>query len=266
MSKWNSQTPYKRVKVIEYGSGAKCNDAVYHWRELQHVGDNVYKDQEVENDYGEYECWIYLLYPECDVALKLSCWNIDRYSAEEVLEAVKREKLDTAEHFIQHLDDNVVSGRFIGNALIEFAKHLNPEKVPIYQKARLDFIAKREREEKEKQEKIRQQLKEKAQQQNDAMQKLIDNAISIIKNGGRLQNENIVLYDDNLEEHTYNIICYLAKQYGVSIPLKVKGWICNKLIWVEIKNNKVGEWFQRKSQCRTFDKYMEQLINAVVND
>ena len=61
------QTPYKRVKTISYGTGSKHNDPVYHWKELQQIGDSLYKDKEFDDKYNGKECCLYLMYAEADL-------------------------------------------------------------------------------------------------------------------------------------------------------------------------------------------------------
>ena len=215
------QTQYKRVKTISYGTGSKCNEPVYHWKDLQQVGGSLYKDKEFNSKYNGKECCLYLLYPEIDVIdqVQMNTWQ----TVETFIEQMKSNGFDTAEYFIQSLNNKVKDNQFIGNALIEFSRYFAPENELMYRKARQDYIDKREKKEQEYQKKCKQQRKEEAEKQNQETKMIIENAMMILKNGGNLGNDEITLYDDTYTAHTYNLICYLAEQYSIKIPLKVKG-------------------------------------------
>lgn len=258
------QTSYKRIKTISYGTGSKCNDPVYHWKQLQQLGGSLYKDKEFDNKYNGKECCLYLMYPEADVALKvdqviMSTWQ----TVEWFIERIDNAGWNTAEGFIKSLDNKVQNNEFISNADIEFSKYFAPEKESVYRKARQDYLDRKDREEQEYQQKREQQFKKKVEEQNQKSRTEIENALTIIKNGGMLTNKSITYYDDESKEHTYNLICYLAEKYGVNIPIKVKGWICNKLTSITFENGDIKQWMQYKSKCNTFSDYIRQIIKAV---
>jgi hypothetical protein len=255
------QTPYKRVKTISYGTGSKHNDPVYHWKELQQIGDSLYKDKEFDDKYNGKECCLYLMYAEADVALRVDQVIINTWQTVEWF--VEHNSLNTVEHFIESLDNKVQNNEFIPNADIEFSKHFVPEKEMGYRKARQDYIDRKDREEQEYQKKCEQQFKREAEEQNQKSRTEIENALTIIKEGGMLENKSITYYDDKFKEHTYNLICYLAEKYSVNIPIKVKGWICNKLTSITFENEDIKQWTQYKSKCNTFSGYMRQIIRAV---
>ena len=66
---------------------------------------------------------------------------------------------------------------------------------------------------------------------------------------------------------SYSIFNYLARQYGVKIPIKTQGWINSSLLDITVKDGKMsGGHMSGKNQSTVIYKYMNQLIEAVRKD
>lgn len=91
---------------------------------------------------------------------------------------------------------------------------------------------------------------------------------SVIRLKGTLRIENLEFYKDNKYENgktIQNCILYLAKEYGINIPLATKGFINNKLIDY---NFGTGSYTYRitngSKKCNSnIHEYMIQIIKKV---
>lgn len=69
------------------------------------------------------------------------------------------------------------------------------------------------------------------------------------------------------ENRINSIFNYLARQYGVKIPIKTQGWINSSLLDITVKDGKMsGGHMSGKNQSTVIYKYMNQLIEAVRKD
>lgn len=92
-------------------------------------------------------------------------------------------------------------------------------------------------------------------------------AIETLKNGGRLVNFDVEIFKGRYDSSSYSIFNYLARQYGVKIPIKTQGWINSSLLDITVKDGKMsGGHMSGKNQSTVIYKYMNQLIEAVRKD
>lgn len=86
-------------------------------------------------------------------------------------------------------------------------------------------------------------------------------------NGGRLVNFDVEIFKGRYDSSSYSIFNYLARQYGVKIPIKTQGWINSSLLDITVKDGKMsGGHMSGKNQSTVIYKYMNQLIEAVRED
>ena len=91
--------------------------------------------------------------------------------------------------------------------------------------------------------------------------------IETLKNGGRLVNFDVEIFKGRYDSSSYSIFNYLARQYGVKIPIKTQGWINSSLLDITVKDGKMsGGHMSGKNQSTVIYKYMNQLIEAVRKD
>ena len=104
-------------------------------------------------------------------------------------------------------------------------------------------------------------------ERNEAAQKKVAQAIETLKNGGRLVNFDVEIFKSRYHSSSYSIFNYLARQYGVKIPIKTQGWINSSLLDITVKDGKMsGGHMSGKNQSTVIYKYMNQLIEAVRKD
>lgn len=137
-------TPFERRRFIEYGS--VMNKAVRHWHEVQHVIGPIYKGRETTNEHGEVEFSIYLLYDGISDGFLYGNQMLhpERYTPEQWLNSVKRDKVDTLENLVADLDTRLEDERFIGNDMILFVQQFDATRAEKYAQHRLNIYQKRE--------------------------------------------------------------------------------------------------------------------------
>lgn len=72
------------------------------------------------------------------------------------------------------------------------------------------------------------------EEENRKAEKMVTDAIGILQSGGVLENEWIKFYQEDGRFHTYSLINYLMRMYGVDVPLRTQGWINEKLSSITI--------------------------------
>ncbi|MDD4509358.1 MAG: hypothetical protein PHY23_00335 [Oscillospiraceae bacterium] len=254
-----------RAKIITYASD--YNTAVEKRKDLQQISGYLYKDKNLTDNYGQVYCRLYIFYKDLGIGMDIGGINRPNdYTTEEALAYVRGVGTQKPEDFIEYLDGVVAAGDRITNAEIALARYIAPEKAEQYAEARQKRIdadnaryalrrAKREAEEAAYCEKS-----------NAETQQKIDTAIHTIRTGGILQNDYISFYRSRYNCRSYCMVNYLARQYDVEIPLKVQGWINQKLIEVKIADGKVTECRHQRGRSNTFWNYMNKLIAVVCQD
>ena len=256
-------TIFEKKRIITYNTNQ--TKAVYHNKDVRHIVDNIYCGKSSSDGYNEY-CDIYMIYPEIPVGIWAGSVR-DSYSVEEVKETVVRAKIDTVENFLDSIKNRVKISDHIRFTEIELMKYIQPNMEHELWESRRIFAENREKKLKEREKKIAEENEIFVKEMNDIAQKDIDSAISIIKNGGNLENNSIEIFKDRYNSKCYSIINYLFVEYGIEVPIKTKGWISEKLRSVYISNGHcTGASYMRrnggKCSSKIFD-YMEELIVRV---
>lgn len=146
-----STTAFEKKKVITYA--ATGNEAICKFYMVQPIFSTLYRT-ETRNTHGSAGPYygLCIFFPNIPVGLMFQdCVDADKELDESiVMRSLKQNGLDSPDHFIEHLDQRAVNGAFIGNAQIEMARYIAPERVETYQKARESFYEKRQLEEEAK--------------------------------------------------------------------------------------------------------------------
>lgn len=158
-------TPFERRRVIEYGKDS--NKAVHHWYEVQQVNGTIYKTQDFPDKYGAPQFKLCVFFDGVQNGL---CWKWisypDRYTIEQIMDAAKRDCVDSMTNMLADLSGRIDAGKFIGNAQIEFVRQFDTVAANRFAKYREDYYAKTEEDERRrKQERETESAAEKARQQ-----------------------------------------------------------------------------------------------------
>ena len=135
-----------------------------------------------------------------------------------------------------------------------------------YIRARQHFLDLRAAQEEQERQKRAKEHEIFCQAKNAEAQKQLEQAVEIIRSGGRLENHFIAFYPSRYDCRSYRIINYLARKYGVNIPLKVQGWINGKLIQVTIQDGHAESIRHTGKISKTIWGYLNQLFEAVCQE
>lgn len=264
--------PYESHKIIHY-SYSTLNKVVRHIYQMQPIGGNLYKGEITKDEYGAKHCDIFAVYPEVPYGILLykneRIWDdeadkmVDYY-----LETARNQKLDTFSNFMSRLRTDMEAGKFIGGVEIAFAMQTDPQLAKELSEHREAYRAKQE--ERYAAERAKREAEDQAyvNERNEETQKVITEAVDILRNGGTLSNKDITVYRNRYDSSTYSIINHLARLYGVKIPLRTQGWINSTLTAITVQDGKMttGRMVHGRSQSTVIFKYMNQLIEAVRNN
>lgn len=247
-------TPFESKKVITYASNN--NTVIQPKRNMKRISQNIYMDKNYQ---------IYVFYQEYNIGLSVTNANEDA-TVEQVVRYIEKNQFATAEQFLQRIDILIQKELFIKNSEIELLKQIDSNKVQACLKAKAIFPKRQEQEEQKQAQEEREEQLTYVQQQNEEVQRIIQNVIQTLKSGGILDNCEITLYKDYYNFSIYHIINHLARLYNISIPIKTQGWINSSLALVEIsKDGEVTSYkvFHGNNSSKVIFKYLNQLVEAV---
>lgn len=256
------QAPLARHKIITYARDH--NTAVEKYKDLQPVCGNLYKGKSDADDYGQVTCRLYIFYDALNIGMDLGAiYYPDEKDVDEIVSRVHPALLQGPEALIAALDHAVETGRYITNAEIALARHIAPDKVPVYIAARQRHIDLSE--ERRAAERAAQEVEdaEYCEKRNAETENTIKAALETIRSGGILKNDTIHFHHSCYDCRSYSIINYLARQYGAEFPLKVQGWINKRLVQVTVHNGKATQYRYTGGKSNTFMDYMDQLLAAI---
>ena len=250
-------------KVFLYAKDG--NTVVTRSKSVQPVSGNIYRGQDVVKQNGSFvDCCLYVFFPETQIGLKM--FEVDTKSTvEEIVDMVARYGYASAEEFAKMLQDRIDRVKFIGKAQIAFLAQFRPDMVMDCRATRERFAEKKAMEEAE--EKSREEAANKAfvDAANAVVENIVSEAVRTIRAGGVLRNTEITVYRSRYDYSVYQLINYLARRYGINIPLRTQGWINKSLVSIEIKDGKMtgGRMDSRARQSTVIFEYMNKLIAAV---
>ena len=256
------QNGFHQKKIITFANDG-CT-AVTKKMMLQQISGYLYKGKDNTDPDHQVHCRFYVFYPELDIGLDVGgVMYPGEMTVEEVAARVDPAMLKGPNAVIAELDRAVAEGGRVMNAQIELARHIVPERVDGYIQARQHFLDLRAAQEERARQKRAEEHKAFCQAKNAEAQKQLEQALEIIRSGGKLENHFIAFYPSYYDCRSYRIINYLARKYGVNIPLKVQGWINGKLIQVTIQDGHAERIRHTGKISKTIWKYLNQLIEAV---
>lgn len=110
------------------------------------------------------------------------------------------------------------------------------------------------------------------EEKNAEMDEKVNEAISTLKQGGTLKNEQIAVYtltEDSYTVSEYSIFNFLMRRYGIKVPLRTQGWINESLASAVIADGRCMTYQYWKSKrgrgSETFYDCMNSLITAINN-
>ena len=239
------------------------NSITYHNKNMRLVEDCLYcGEPEAESQWNSY-CMLYVRYPDQKVAMEVGTVNAD-YSTDEAVSMIRKNGIETQEAFIEFIKRKIEAQDHIQLTLIEYLKYIHPTLIDACWESRKAFAQKRKQIRQECNKKQEEENQTFVEEQNEEAEKKIAAAIQIIKDGGTLENENVVFYRDRYNSSSYSIVNYLMRTNGVNVPIKTQGWINDKLIHIVItKEGGISTRFWKRKNSRGAEKFYEYMFELI---
>lgn len=256
-------TPFMTKRCITYNKDQ--TKALYHHRNIQLVKGNIYRG-ETQPDPYKGRCDIYAFYDGTPVALWLGNVPLD-YTVDEVLENLQRKHCLTLKNYLADVREKIQAPNHFMLIELEFIKHVAPELEESMRNARQAFsvLQKRKAEARRQQKNAEDEAYVSAR--NESAQKIVDDALEIIRNGGDLRNKAITFFTSRYSHKNTCVINHLMDQYGIEVPIRTRGWIKDRLTVAYINNGHCGTvTYLRAKGGRCSEKFfvcMNSLIQAV---
>lgn len=254
------QAPFFRGRVITYATDG--NTAVEKLVNIQKIQGRLHRGKTRQGNY----CRLYLYYEELGVGLDVYPISYpDEREVEEATSKVQCELLNgSPQDLIALFDKRAAAGGYVRNAEITLARYIAPDKTDGYIAGRTAYLEQAEKRRQEELSKRKASEEAFCIEQNEKVQDKVRHAVQTLCNGGTIENSEITLYGTSrYDSHTSCMVNHLARLYGVKIPLKVQGWINQRLLSVTVSDGLVVSYRYNRSQSQTFFSYMNQLIDAV---
>lgn len=255
-------TPFESFSVITYN--ADRTKALCKNKQMQLIAGSIYRGQTIKEEYNDY-CDVYICYAGIPVGIWIDSVHVD-YSIEEVMARIKRRGMETLENYMAAIKYRLEKQDYFRFTEIEFIKHIAPELENQMLESKKAFAENQDKK------RIEQAAQREAEdrafvaERNAEAEQIVNKALDILRNGGRLLNREITIYKTANDGSSYFILNYLARKYGVNIPIKTQGWINSALMEITVSDGRMteGRILKGKNSSTTIWKYMNQLIAAVI--
>lgn len=253
------ETPFLPHRVITHRADGR--GATYHNIKLQRICDCIYRSERGQGCDDGY-CCIYACYPEVPVGLKL--FETSTYELVGMLmDRIDRGMNGSLEDYLTKVQLAIKNQVYFTQLDLEFIKNVRPEWVPAMEESKKIFLEKQERMEQESAKKREEAEQVQTQKLNEQTEQKINEAISVLQQGGVLENTLLKFYDNPYFCHQYYMVNYLMRKYGIKMPLRTQGWVNSKLEKVWIKDGSCIRVQFRTSKghvSNVFFDYMKELI------
>ena len=229
------ETPYEAIKIVRYAKDG--NTVISKKVKAQNIGNNFYATEPREGGYGQWKLRdIYIYYPSISLGLYVECADESR-----VLNLP--DNISTTEGLIAHMDELVKQEAHIRLSLIEVAKHIAPERIPVYMSARENRTRRLQEESEKRRAEQQESYRKEIEETNIAAAEQEQECIHAFRENGEIRNKTITTAQADKDGYPIKfstcILLYLLRKYGIHVPLKTQGWINNSLHSVKISNGSV---------------------------
>lgn len=256
-------TPFESFRVVTYN--ADQTKALYKNKQMQLITGSIYRGETIKEEYNDH-CDVYACYAEIPVGIWIGSVHVD-YSIEEVMAQIKRKGMETLENYMAAIKYRLEKQDHFRFTEIEFIKHIAPELENQLWESRKAFA---ENQHKKRMEQAAQREAEDqafVAEQNTEAEQIVNKALDILRNGGKLENQTVTFYESRYNSSSYSIVNYLMRKYGVNVPIRTQGWINEKLVSAKIEDGKCEhlQYYRAKgAQCsQKFFDCMNELITKV---
>lgn len=259
----NVNTPFETFKIITYN--ADQTKALYKNKPMQLITGNIYRGETIKEEYNNY-CDVYACYDGIAVGIWIGSVRTD-YSVDEVMKQIRRMDMDSLENYMGAIKTKLEKQDHFKFTEIEFIKHIAPELESLMWESRKIFAENQERKHREQAAQREAENRAYIQEQNAKAEQIVNKAMEILRNGGKLDNDTVTFYESRYNSSSYSVVNYLMRKYGVNVPIRTQGWINDKLVSARIEDGKCErlQYYRAKgAQCsQKFFECMNELIAKV---
>lgn len=172
-------------------------------------------------------------------------------------------KIDFQEFFYKMIKEN----RYFNKCQLKYISKHFPEMYEKAENSRNNFLNLKRIEEENRKKEIEKANIEQVEVTNEIFEDKLNKLKLAINLDKEIQIEDLVFYKENKYENgktTQNSILYLAKQYGIKIPLATQGFINNRLVSYDFGNGSFAyKLTSNKKASVEMHKYLAQISKKV---
>lgn len=169
--------------------------------------------------------------------------------------------------FKDFFDKKIKDGKWFNKCELEYIYRYYPDIYDNAKKCREQILIQRNKQRKEEEQIKRQHQKEEVTKINSAFKKKLKEVKYKIFIGENVPIDNFEFYkDDNYDngKTTQNAILYLAKEYGIKIPLATQGFINNRLVNYNFRTKEFAyKLTNNKKASVKMHEYLRQIFEKV---
>ena len=169
--------------------------------------------------------------------------------------------------FKDFFDKKIKDGKWFNKCELEYIYRYYPDIYDNAKKCREQILIQRNKQRKEEEQIKRQHQKEEVTKINSAFKKKLKEVKYKIFIGENVPIDNFEFYkDDNYDngKTTQNAILYLAKEYGIKIPLATQGFINNRLVNYNFRTREFAyKLTNNKKASVKMHEYLRQIFEKV---
>lgn len=256
-------TPFETFRVIIYN--ADQTKALYKNKSMQLITGSIYRGETIKEEYNDH-CDVYACYDGISVGIWIGSVGTD-YSVEEVMEQIRCKGMDSLENYMTAIKIRLEKQDHFKFIEVEFIKHIAPELENQMWESRKVFAENQHRKRMEQEKQREAEDRAFVAEWNAETEQIINKALDILKNGGKLENQTVTFYESRYHFSSYSIVNYLMRKYGVNVHIRTQGWINEKLVSAMIENGKCEKLqYYRAKSARCSQKFfdcMNELITKV---
>lgn len=167
---------------------------------------------------------------------------------------------------LNYFSERIANEQYFNACQLKYISLFHPEMYEQAKMCRERIIDKNRKISAENKNKIEQEQKEKVKTTNEKFNKRLEEIKLDIRMGKTVQVENFEFYKDDKYENgltIQNCFLYLARQYGIDIPLATQGFINNRLVKY---NFQTGEYSYFATKSKTVSTKMHEYLDRIYKE
>ncbi len=163
-------------------------------------------------------------------------------------------------------DNKIIKRKWFNKCELEYIYRYYPEIYDNAKKCREKILEERNIEKQEEENRKRQEQKDVVEKVNSIFQKQLKDIKYKIFIGEDVHIHDFIFFKDDKYDNgqtTQNSILYLAKEYGIKIPLATQGFINNRLVTYNFRNGNFSYKATNNRPSEKMHQYLEQIFEKV---